>query len=386
MLDSGLLSAMSTDTRRSDSPLHLVEQTWKVLVGLALFAGAIDLVNHLMVSAMGAEASFWHSFVKTIVWWISYVPLLACALLLANRYRLDGDRLRRHLAIHLLAAVGCAYVHTAGNAFLDVLSLSSGASFLPRLLRTVRTNFPIDFVSYWAIVGATYAFHYYSESHDRELAAERLKTEAAELEASLTEARLRALRAQLNPHFLFNTLNAISALALTGQPKAVARMLSRLSGLLRISLDDEGPQLTSLAKELEFVESYLEIQRLLCGDRLLIERNIAAETLSALVPTMILQPVIENAFVHGIARSSGPARLRIEAARDDELLRLTVNDSGGGFNPAASRGIGLANTEARLEQLYGPGARITYAKSPDGGASVTIRVPCVRALPAAVGV
>src|SRR5262249_36009629 len=158
--------------------------------------------------------------------------------------------------------------------------------------------------------------HYYSELHQRALAAEQLKTTAAQLEASLTEARLRALRSQLNPHFLFNTLNAVSALALKGESRAVVRMLSKLSDLLRISLDEDRPQMIPLVKELEFTESYIEVQHLWFGDRVKVERIIPLETLNALVPTMILQPLIENAFVHGIAKSTGTARVQIETAKE----------------------------------------------------------------------
>jgi two-component system LytT family sensor kinase len=359
------------------SPLFLARQTWKVLLGLALCGGAIDVFNHVVLS-IPTDLTLRCALLASVVWWISYIPLLMCALVLADRYRLDGNTFRSSFVIHLLLALAFAYLHTAGNALL-VPYFSPGVEFMPTLFRLVSMNFPIDFVSYWAIVGATYAFHYYSESHARELAAEQLKRTAAELEAGLAEARLRALRAQLNPHFLFNTLNAVSTLAIKGQSKAVSRMLSRLSDLLRICIDEEGPQLTPLAKELEFIDSYLEIQRLLCGDRLTIQKAIAPDTLGALVPTMLLQPVVENAFVHGIARSSGPARLGIEAIREGGVLRLTITDSGTGFyrDVVPRAGIGLANTEARLEQLYGADYKLVCGRSGEGGALVTISLPCV---------
>jgi two-component system LytT family sensor kinase len=364
---------------------QLAGQTWRVLIGLAVFAGTIDLLNHLIVSALGAPVSFWWTVFKTVVWWISYIPLLALAFVVADRYRLDREDRRRNLLIHLSAALTFAYVHTASNALLDPQWLTTGVAFLPRMFRIVRGNFPIDFVSYWAIVGITYAFHYYSELHQRELAAAQLKATTAQLEASLAEARLRALRSQLNPHFLFNTLNAVSTLARKGDARAVSRMLSRLSDLLRVSLDEDGPQVIQLSKELQFLNSYLEIQELWFGDRLTIHRHVARETLDALVPTMILQPLIENAIVHGVASHHGAGSVGIEAALEGEMLRLTVTDSGPGFAStfAQRNGIGLSNTEARLGQLYGPNHDIEYGRSKEGGALVTLRIPFVSNLAAA---
>jgi hypothetical protein len=370
---------MTMDGLRSHSALRLAGQRWRILVLLALIAGAIDLLNHLLVSLLGAQVPFWWTLFRTVVWWVSYIPLLAAALLLAGRYRLDGDDSRRNLLIHLMAAVSFAYVHTASNALLGPAGLTASVTYLPQFLRTVRGNFPIDFVSYWTIVGVTYAIQYYSEVHRRELAAAEVKATTAELEASLTEARLRALRSQLNPHFLFNTLNAISALALKGEPKAVSRMLSKLSGLLRTSLDDDGPQVTPLAEELEFLKGYLEIQQLWFGDRLTVQTRIAPDALDALVPSMIFQPLVENAIIHGVGSRQSAGTIGIDVVREGSVLRLTVSDSGRGFAAAAGSrgGIGLSNTEARLRQLYGQNHDIEYGRSAEGGASVAVRIPFV---------
>ena len=147
---------------------------------------------------------------------------------------------------------------------------------------------------------------------------------------------------------LFNTLNAVSALALKGEGKAVARALARLTDFLRIGLNEQYPQIITLAKELELIDNYLEIQRLLFGDRLAIERIIDPDVISAAVPCLILQPIVENAIVHGISHNSGPGRIRIEASRDTEMLRLQVADSGSGFDsrPTGRGRIGLASTQA----------------------------------------
>jgi sensor histidine kinase YesM len=224
-------------------------------------------------------------------------------------------------------------------------------------------------LTYWAIVGVYLAFHYHREYRDRELSALKLQT-------SLTEARLQALRAQLNPHFLFNTLNAISALALKGDQAGVTEMLGRLSDLLRMALEEEHAQEIPLSREIDFLDRYLVLQRVRFADRLAVNKNIAPETLNALVPPMILQPIVENAIVHGVGARRGRAQLDVVAARDNGLLRLEVHDNGPGFADARQQfGIGLGNTRARLEQLYGTEQRLEYGSAPDGGAWVSITLP-----------
>jgi sensor histidine kinase YesM len=195
------------------------------------------------------------------------------------------------------------------------------------------------------------------------------------LRASLAEARLAALRAQLNPHFLFNTLNAISTLALKGDQSAVTEMLARLSGLLRAALEEHTEEIP-LARELEFVDDYVAIEQIRFADRLSVEKTVAPDTLRGLVPTMILQPIIENAIQHGVNAQPGVGHVNLSAERQNGSLVIEVRDSGPGFRNAAPHdGIGLANTRARLEQLYGSGYRFEYGSAPAGGASVRITVP-----------
>ena len=317
-----------------------------------------------------SERPLRYSFYNIVLFWTTYGALVPCVLFLTEKYRLDLQSWRRKVLIHTSAAITFAYLHTSFNAIFNPWRLKSHAPLLPNLVRTVTINFPIDFLAYWGIIGVAYALHFYSRSQQNDLAA-------AKLQASLAEARLRSLRAQLNPHFLFNTLNAISALALRGEGKAVARALSRLTDLLRIGLNEQYPKIITLAKELELIDKYLEIQRLLFGDRLSIERTIDPEVISASVPCLILQPIVENAIVHGVSHDSGIARIRIEATRDDGNLRLKVVDSGAGFDfqPTDRSGIGLAGTQARLEHYFGAGQRLEYGRSLEGGACVTISIP-----------
>jgi len=247
------------------------------------------------------------------------------------------------------------------------------AGISPQHLR----EYPIDLLAYWIVIGFVYASRYYSELAAREVAA-------AKLEASLAEARLEVLRRQLSPHFLFNTLNAISVLALRGDNDAVIETLSRLSDLLRFAIDETHPQTVPLSEELNFLDGYLAIQQVRFDDRLRVELKIAPQTLDALVPFMILQPIVENAIEHGISAQCEGSTITIKADIEHDELHLLVSDSGPGFKfehrtrpsrPANGNGIGLANTRQRLDQLYGARHLIEYGPSPSGGASVAIHIP-----------
>jgi hypothetical protein len=360
---------------RQETSLQLAAQASIVVLAILAVCGVADVV-HVYVEDLFvgggylAERSPRYTLYNIVLFWTTYAALVPCVLFLTEKYRLDDQSWRRKLLIHTGAAIAFAYLHTSVHAILNPWRLLTHAPLAPALARAVRVNFPIDFLAYWAIIGIAYALHFFSRTQQHDLAA-------AQLQANLAEARLRLLRAQLNPHFLFNTLNAISALALKGERKAVARALSRLTDLLRIGLSEQYPKIITLAKELELIDNYLEIQRLLFGDRLAIERIIDPDIISASVPCLILQPLVENAIVHGVSRDSGAARIRIEASRDNELLRLQVADSGSGFDshPASRSGIGLAGTQARLEHHYGSGQRIEYSRSIEGGACVTISIP-----------
>ncbi|MGH9201745.1 MAG: sensor histidine kinase, partial [Vicinamibacterales bacterium] len=202
---------------------------------------------------------------------------------------------------------------------------------------------------------------------------------AFQLDASLSEARLKVLQAQLEPHFLFNTLNAISVLALEGNHKAVVDTVGRLSDLLRASLSHDRPQEVSLARELELIEGYLGIQRVRFADRLSVTYDITPDVVDALVPTMILQPIVENTVIHGISARTDTCSVTILASRHEGALRLEVRDTGPGFRSGLQlqrgQGIGLVNTRARLQQLYGDDQRIELFDARDSGACVVITIP-----------
>lgn len=237
------------------------------------------------------------------------------------------------------------------------------ALLLNRAAMQARFNVPI----YWVIVSVVHALTYYRRSQERE-------RRAMELEGRLSEAKLQSLRMQLHPHFLFNTLNAIATLV-HKDAHAADEMIGNLSELLRATLDT-AQQEVPLRQELAFLDRYLEIQQVRFGDRLRIERSIDAAALDGSVPTLILQPLVENAIRHGIEPQPGAGLVSIKADVKDHQLQLEVGDNGKGFDGSKPpEGIGLANTRARLQALYGSAARLVIQSGADGGCVVQLQLP-----------
>jgi LytS/YehU family sensor histidine kinase len=230
----------------------------------------------------------------------------------------------------------------------------------------------LDVLVYWSLVGVCQAITNFRSSQERE-------RRAAELEARLTSAKLQALRMQINPHFLFNTLNSIAALVYVN-PRAADEILGDLSDLLRRSLDSMEEQEIPLAQELEFVGAYIRIEQKRFGERLRVEQSVPDELMKALVPALILQPLVENAIRHGIEPRRGPGLISIEAKQEDKHLRLIVRDNGRGLpgadvNSSVRRGIGLANTQARLQGLYGRDQSFSFGRAEPQGCRVDIHLP-----------
>jgi len=246
-----------------------------------------------------------------------------------------------------------------------------GAGFLPspRPFRTGRWFGALDGLAYVALVGLAHAGVFYRRYRERE-------QQAALLESRLNQARLRALQTQLQPHFLFNTLNGIATL-LRRDPAKAEEMLLSLSDLLRISLSSSDRQEIPLREEMDFLGRYLAIQRMRFGDRLRVTEAIEPSALDCLVPALLLQPLVENAIRHGLEPAGKPGELRIAGARDGEWLRLTVEDDGVGLQPGDSgrAGVGLANVRERLAALHGAAHEFSIAERPGGGVVVTIKLP-----------
>ena len=236
-----------------------------------------------------------------------------------------------------------------------------------------RFSFLYDFLVYVIVLGAGLARNYMVRYRARLDEARRLKAEAAELHAQLADARLNALRTQLNPHFLFNTLNAISTLV-EEDPRGVRRMIARLGDLLRYTLDEGDEQEIPLAGELEMLRRYLDIMEVRFQGNLEVSIETEKSLDEALVPNLVLQPLVENAFRHGLAPMQ-TGRVTVRAVRDDGDIVLTVRDNGPGPAKEVREGVGLTNTRARLTQLYGARQRLALSADEGGGALVEVRLP-----------
>jgi two-component system LytT family sensor kinase len=281
----------------------------------------------------------------------------------------------RNLLVHIPAIIVLAVGHQAIQLTTLWLLLARLRQLFPTLAACFRAyfgfGFYIDLIIATLIVIGVHALLYYQKFQASQL-------EQASLRAQLAQAQLRALKMQLHPHFLFNTLHSISSLVLEDPPKANS-MIARLGDFLRLTLDHSDQQLVTLREETEFVRCYLEIEQVRFGDRLTVEFKIDPATLSAEVPHLILQPVVENAIQHAIAPRAAPGRIEIAASQDNHSLRLEVRDTGPGLrsmgNRAEGQGLGLANVRARLERLYYRDFSLELTNGPAQGLAVILRIP-----------
>lgn len=304
-------------------------------------------------------ASFWL--------WMLLVPLVAWL-----GRRTAGRGWRRFCLVHLPASIAMALaqvlVRVAVFWMLWRHDITNAHTFGAYLQREFVFNFYFAQLTYWVILAVLRGMD--SRRHLRD---ERLRN--AQLETQLAQSQLHALRMQLQPHFLFNTLNAISALALA-EPRRARRMIARLSDLLRLTLEERHSSLVPLSHELEFVRCYLEIQQERFGDRLATRFEVADNTLQAAVPGMILQPLVENALRHGLLAKTTPGNLLIRVHRDGGNLHLSVEDDGLGLpDGGAVEGVGLGTTRERLRMLFEDLASLHMQPRTEGGTQVELRMP-----------
>lgn len=297
--------------------------------------------------------------------WGALTPFVAR---LDRRFRIGREQLLKRILVHL--PTGVLWVLTHFGIRLGVDKLFKGESAALSFSDLVG-GFHMNIQIYWLIIGVHVAYDYFNAYRDREL-------KASQLETRLAEARLYALKAQLHPHFLFNTLNAISAF-MAKDPQTARLMTAHLGDLLRSSLEHENKQEITLAEELSLLEHYLEIQRIRFAGRIEIQTDIAPATLNALVPSLLLQPLVENAIRHGITPRASAGYIRISAREEKGTLRLQVCDNGlglpQGWQLSRHKGVGLSNTMERLAQLYNNKHQFAISNTPEGGVMVNIVLP-----------
>ena len=308
-----------------------------------------------------------------VSFWI-YAALTPPVLWLCWNYPIQRKRFFSRLLLHFAASLLFVAIHVSVRIFVYPIRMEGRVvPVSPALWRTLFLYFVFDnIVNVYAMTAIFgHMLLSYRDLREREL-------RSAQLEGKLAKAQLSMLKMQLQPHFLFNTLNAVSALT-RDHPEAAEDMLVRLSDLLRRTLDNDAEQEVPLRAELEFLGQYLEIEQVRFADRLKVDLNPDPDTLDALVPNMFLQPLVENALRHGIGRKAQGGRLEMRSWREASDLLVSVQDSGPGF-PSYSRtpmeeGIGLSNTRSRLQHLHPGNHQIRFTNAPGGGAVVTLRIP-----------
>jgi two-component system LytT family sensor kinase len=353
-------------------PFRWIWAAWAIPAVLSGF-------NTFMQSRLSHEAINWRWLLFNSLDWFIYAFLTPFVFCLSRRFPLVREHLRTRIWLHLLAALALC-VASAGMGTLIRLAIfpapssASALVYLQGFVSWIFTTLPFGVGVYFALVGIEHSLFYFQQVREREM-------QAAQLSAQLSEARLNALQMQLNPHFLFNSLNAITVLVRDKNTESASRMLELLSDVLRQVLRSDTTHETTLSKELEFLSRYLEIEQVRFSDRLRPRIQVNAEVSKALVPVFLLQPLVENAIRHGIAARADAGLLEITAMREGEQLILTVQDDGAKKpsssqeNASAGEGIGLANTRARLQTLYGEAATLETGFGEQGGFIATIRLP-----------
>jgi two-component system, LytTR family, sensor kinase len=330
--------------------------------------------SYLNQSFFGREVRWGQTLVIWMICSFAWALLTPFILWLARRFPFARKNWLAPLLVHCTAAIFFSLFSLVVYALIwRFLFWSQITTIVPfsSLKNLMIAEFHSGLLIYASIIAIRNALDTYRKYQEREV-------RAAQLEAQLTQAQLDALRKQLHPHFLFNTLNTVSIL-IDEDTGAARDMLVRLSDLLRSTLDGAKTHEVSLKQELEFIESYLEIERMRFHDRLTVEMYIDPKTLSAQVPDLILQPLVENAIRHGIAPRSAAGTIEIHADRQNGDLRLQVRDNGKGLPPGQQQlsktGVGISNTQSRLRQLYGFKHSFAIHNLDEGGVMVNITIP-----------
>lgn len=296
--------------------------------------------------------------------WALLSPVL---FFLARRFPIEKPAVFSRIVLHVFLSIIVGLIHKL-SSFWSSLVIAPPNNPLPpdAVVIKIIGGLVNSVIVYWILLGIYSAVSYANRFREQKLVA-------TQLEAQLAQAQLAALKMQLQPHFLFNTLHAIATL-MEEDIKAAQRMLTRLSELLRLTLDHVGEQEVPLSKEIEFLKSYLEIEEIRFHDRLRITYDIPPETLEAQVPTLILQPLVENAIRHGIAPKAAGGSVSITASRNGGTLQITIIDDGRGA-AEIEQGVGLSNTRKRLEQLYGLNQTFEFGNLSGGGFTVALKFP-----------
>ena len=368
------------DAGIGDAPLCLG------ITGALLVPGLLGATETVAFWRMaGQDFPLWRALLLQLPQWMVYAAATPFILWMGERVKPGSGGGPRALGLHLLAAlvlgVGYALVAAAGSWTFSPFETTRPYGTIA--LGWYLSGLPVMVLAYVTILGAVWAVYWFVRHRTGQVAAARL-------EAQLADARLAALRMQLHPHFLFNSLNGVTVLLRAGDRAAAERAVHLLAELLRETLRGDGPDRVSLEREVAFLRRYLELEAMRFPDRLRVTYRIPPALEDALVPALILQPLVENALRHGVAPSAAAGRVEIQARADGETLHLTVTDDGVGPGgaprhpgemepgPVDGAGVGLRNVEERLRVLYGTRAGVRLDAGREGGAAASIHLPLER--------
>src|SRR5581483_4234236 len=355
---------------RENFRLSLLLAPW-LLLGMVVLGFSLSALIWFVYASTGNPVTWKQAWSVGLTQWWAWCVLYSLIFWLTRRFPIRPERWWRGALLYLTLSLVVTALKL-GIDFSWIAWIYQGEIFKSapeRSLLAIMTYF--NFLTWWAFVGIGHALNYYRESRERQL-------RTSQLEAQLAQAQLQALRMQLNPHFLFNTLHTIAMLNLS-DPRAASRMIIRLGDLLRLTLENVGTQEVTRKEELDFLRQYLEIEQIRFQDRLTVRLEADPATLDARVPNLILQPIVENALRHGVAERETNGLVEIHTTRQNGWLELRVHDNGPGISEDARaklrEGIGLSNTQARLERLYGPAHRFELRNAGAGGLEVAITIP-----------
>ncbi|HEV3236548.1 MAG TPA: histidine kinase [Gemmataceae bacterium] len=360
----------------SDHPL--LKRRWfqaLLIWGAFTLLGLFDVsLSSLYYVHMNKPAPIGKVLALGVADWYVWAFLTPFVLGFANRLPIRFSTWRYAAPIHVAVSICLSILVALFDAcFFQWIDLPTEKimTFQGLLVSIALNKMHLYLFVYWAIIGLSHSLEYYRKLRERELQATRLQ-------GQLAQAQLQVLKMQLHPHFLFNTLNTISAL-IHQDVEVADQMIARLGEMLRATLENSGTQLVPLRQELDFIQAYLEIEKARLGDRLVVRLDMDPDVSDALVPNLILQPLVENAIRHGIAPFSKQGKIVVEARREADHLLVEISDNGPGLaanNKASSRvGVGLANTRARLEQLYPTSHRFNIVNGTNSGLIVSLVIP-----------
>jgi two-component system LytT family sensor kinase len=333
-----------------------------IFAAWTLIVVTFSVQAYVFAVARGRPDNFWHEFLVASSDWYVWAALTPLVLFFCRRFRITSDNWISTILLHLIAGIAISFLQLTIQVRLNFIINPGYKMTYWRVLYFFSTfKGHINLLTYWVIVALNHGFYYYEQARARDLA----------------NAQLQVLNMQLHPHFLFNTLHSISTL-ISEDPQAARQMVLKLSDLLRASLNKIDQPAVPLQQELELLECYISIEQTRFKDRLTVEQEIDSTALACEVPTMILQPLLENAVRHGIGKHRQADRISIVAQRVNGQLLLEVRNRVGSVENSGSppaRGIGLSNTRARLEQLYSSHHSFEIANREGGGVVVKLSLP-----------